>query len=43
MVETLLGVGGLDEKGYFIMNTMQMMHGDFNIRNWKGEEELREI
>ena len=32
-METVLGVGGTDEKGEFVMNAMQMIHGAFNIQN----------
>ena len=36
-------LGGGDEKGEFVMNVMQILHGTFNTQNWQEEEELREI
>ena len=36
-------LGGTDDKGDFVMNAMQMLHGAFNIQNWQEAEELREI
>ena len=40
-METVFGVGGTNEKGKFVMNAMQMIHGAFNIQNWQESEELR--
>ena len=31
-----------DNEGY-LMNTMQMLHGAYNIQNWQETEELKDL
>lgn len=33
-IAIVLGIGGIDEKGDFVVNAMQMIHGAFNIQDW---------
>eukprot|EP00957_Ditylum_brightwellii_P117910 8993776-Ditylum_brightwellii.AAC.1 len=42
-VEQILGEGGQDENGDYKMNVMQMLHGTYNLQNWKESEELAEL
>eukprot|EP00957_Ditylum_brightwellii_P076192 5791584-Ditylum_brightwellii.AAC.1 len=42
-VEHILGEGSQDENGDYKMNVMQMLHGAYNLQNWKEFKELTEL
>ena len=40
-VINVLGEGGTNENGEYVMNAMQMLHGAYNLQNWQETKELR--
>ena len=42
-VQNVLGEGGMDEKGEYLMNCMQMLHGAYNLQNWHEIDELKKM
>ena len=42
-VVIVLGDGGQDENGHYVMNVMQMLHGAYNIQNYHNNEELKTL
>ena len=42
-VESVLGEGGQNNEGEYVMNVMQLLHGAYNIQNWQETEELKEL
>ena len=39
----VMGEGGKDDNGEYVMNCMQMLHGAYNIQNWEEHDKLKEI
>jgi len=42
-VQYVLGEGGTNDNGRYLMNAMQMPHGTYNIQNWQETEELKDL
>ena len=42
-VINVLGEGGTDANGEYLMNAMQMLHGAYNLQNWHETEELKDL
>ena len=42
-IVNVLGEGGEDDDGGFVMNCMQMLHGAYNLQNWAEDDELNRL
>ena len=42
-VQHVLDEGGMDDNGGYLMNSMEMIHGAYNIQNWQETEELNDL